>query len=48
MASMKKANVRRRKTRDKEKQGMSDLSYFFRLLYDRQDERNVRIKTISR
>ena len=25
---MKKANVRRRKTRDEEKQGMSDVSYF--------------------
>ena len=42
MASMKKANVRRRKTRDEEKQGMSDVSYFSRLLYDRQDERNMR------
>ena len=38
---MKKANVRRRKTRDEEKQGMSDVSYFSRLLYDRQDERNM-------
>ena len=37
---MKKANVRRRKTRDEEKQVMSDVSYFSRLLYDRQDERN--------
>ena len=39
--SVKKANVRRRKRRDEKEQGMSDVSYFSRLLYDRQDERNM-------
>ena len=34
MASMKKANVRRRKTRDEKEHGMSDVSYFSRLLYE--------------
>ena len=40
MASMKKANMRRRKISTKKEQEMSDVSYFSRLLYDRQDERN--------
>ena len=39
--SVKKANVRRRKRGDKKEQRMSDVSYFSRLLYDRQDERNM-------
>ena len=33
-ATMKKANVRRRKAKDEEKQVMSDVSYFSRLLYE--------------